>query len=380
MIKNILIEDKLTHHLEELRVFCENSHIILYGAGLTGAGIITKLKSLNVNPLSIVDDTPAKQGKDLLGVPIIPSNDLKNVEGDFAIIVTMINPSMDFFSFKENLKKNGYKNVFSFLELNQLYPDTFLPFMHFDVREYFIGEQPRIEEALSLFKEEKSRDIFLNNLKFRLNMDFENLSKGDHQDYFPDDVIKIKENSVFVDCGAFDGDTLHSFISKNPSFSKAFAFEPDPINFAKLLSYCADLPSETSSRTYVYNAGLSDKHGFLKFSSLNNMASSLDSDGDSIIQTLSLDEFCYPILKDFEDEILIKMDIEGEEPNAIKACEDLIKNKISHLAISIYHNPNDLWHIPLMIKEIDSNYNFLLRQHGNDSMDLVLYAIKKDDN
>jgi hypothetical protein len=69
------------------------------------------------------------------------------------------------------------------------------------------------------------------------------------------------------------------------------------------------------------------------------------------------------------------MDIEGEEPNALIGCKLLMQQLNPHLAISIYHNYDDLWRIPLYIQSINPGYKFFLRQHGNDSMDLVLYAV-----
>jgi len=57
--------------------------------------------------------------------------------------------------------------------------------------------------------------------------------------YFDKEVIAPVENEVFIDCGAFDGDTIIGFkqwISKNGinDYEKCIALEPDNDNFHKL--------------------------------------------------------------------------------------------------------------------------------------------------
>ena len=53
--------------------------------------------------------------------------------------------------------------------------------------------------------------------------------------YFDDDVFRLGENEVFVNCGAYDGDTVRAFLEKSKGhFKKIYAVEPDKNNFAKL--------------------------------------------------------------------------------------------------------------------------------------------------
>jgi len=361
--------------IEALSGFCNNGGIVLYGAGLTGRTILKKLQERNIQPLFIADDTPAKQGTNMEGVAIKPLSSTAEIQQPYALIVTMMNPDMNFSSLKTQLHAKGIEHVFSFLELSFLFPADLLPYFHFDVKENLLKDRADINSSFALFTEAQSQEIFLNNLKFRLSLDFDCIKTGDKDEYFPAGVTNIPDESVFFDCGAFDGDTVKSFLARKKNFDQVFAFEPDPANFNKLLLFGAGLEKAVSEKVHVFNHGLGAAHGFLRFNSLNNMASAISDDGNVVIQTMGLDEFFYPMLKDYTGRIFIKMDIEGAEPQALIGCKKLISEKNASLAISIYHNPNDLWHIPLYIHSINSNYRFLLRQHGNDSMDLVLYAI-----
>jgi FkbM family methyltransferase len=372
-----ILETDRAGDLSLLWKFCQESKIVLYGAGLTGKTVLSKLRNHGISPLYFVDDTPSKQGTTIDGLTVISTTQLNEAAEEYALVVTMLNPDFNFHSLKTKLVNHGIKNVFSFLELSFLYPSDFLPYFHFDTKEKILEDPVAIRNAYMLFAEPLSRDLYLKNLYFRLNLDFEKIPVGDKDPYFPDSLFNVKGPAVFFDCGAYDGDTVKSFIERNREFDAAYAFEPDPENFNKLLNYAAFTDKAVSEKIFAYNFGLSSRHSYLKFNSLNNMASAISENGEGnvIIQTIDLDSVFLPLLKDYQGQVFIKMDIEGEEPNALIGCKLLMQQLNPHLAISIYHNYDDLWRIPLYIRSINPGYKFFLRQHGNDSMDLVLYAV-----
>ena len=71
------------------------------------------------------------------------------------------------------------------------------------------------------------------------------------------------------------------------------------------------------------------------------------------------------------------MDIEGAEIDAIKGGIHTIKNCKPMLMISLYHKPEDLIEIPLLLNEICKEYNFFIRYHAYNGFDIVLYAFPK---
>jgi len=46
------------------------------------------------------------------------------------------------------------------------------------------------------------------------------------------------------------------------------------------------------------------------------------------------------------------------------------------LAICVYHQPDDLWRIPLLVQRWGCEYEFYLRQHAYNGFDLVMYGVK----
>ncbi len=72
---------------------------------------------------------------------------------------------------------------------------------------------------------------------------------------------------------------------------------------------------------------------------------------------------------------MIKMDIEGAELEALKGAKKTIQRDKPKLAICIYHKTEDLWEIPLYIKELVSEYCLYIRHQTFGTGDTVLYAV-----
>lgn len=69
------------------------------------------------------------------------------------------------------------------------------------------------------------------------------------------------------------------------------------------------------------------------------------------------------------------MDIEGAEQRALRGAQQLIRNMAPKLAICIYHRLDDMWEIPMYIKEIVPEYRLSIRLHSKNSFgDTVCYA------
>ncbi|WP_323666250.1 FkbM family methyltransferase [Pectobacterium punjabense] len=190
--------------------------------------------------------------------------------------------------------------------------------------------------------------------------------------YFLDSLIEFSEKEVFVDCGAYIGDSILSFLSNyrakgfvNPK--KVYCLEPDNDNFAQLSStvnnfyFCQTV----KAGAWNINTRISFLQGVGELSKID-----LESKSDAI-DVVTIDS-----LLDGAEATFIKMDIEGAELAALQGAENTIRNYKPKLAISLYHKPEDLIEIPYFLHELNSDYKFYLRCHQRYfSMDMVLYAI-----
>lgn len=110
----------------------------------------------------------------------------------------------------------------------------------------------------------------------------------------------------------------------------------------------------------------------MKFNMGMQGGSNLDQDGSEMVQCVSMDECIRDV-----NATMIKMDVEGAEYEALLGCKNIIFDKKPNLAISIYHKPDDLYEIPLLIKSWNLGYKFYLRMYCYSGVDAVMYAVKE---
>lgn len=190
--------------------------------------------------------------------------------------------------------------------------------------------------------------------------------------YFPVELIRFGSEEVFVDGGAYNGDSIAAFVKalaqQNAApAAKIFAFEPDKATFKLLQQNTVNLP-----QCVCINAGIWHKETTLRFSSGHALSSALTEKTDGeIIALNSIDNVVAG-----EKVTFIKMDIEGAELEALKGAQATIATHYPILAISLYHKPADLITIPQFIHQLQPGYRFYLRaHHPRLACELVLYAI-----
>ena len=78
----------------------------------------------------------------------------------------------------------------------------------------------------------------------------------------------------------------------------------------------------------------------------------------------------------------ISADIEGEELSLLKSMKHIIEKDRHVIAVCMYHKREDFVEIPLYIRGIVDDYEFILRKYESDSYrdvlncwEVVLYAI-----
>jgi len=190
--------------------------------------------------------------------------------------------------------------------------------------------------------------------------------------YFDLDLLPCK-NEVFVDVGAYIGDTTLDFIHSygENSYQKIYCYEMTPETFPQLLNNLEKYPN-----IICKNIALNDKKETL-FINSNKASSSANTIAETgtAIEATSLD-------KDIKEPItLIKMDIEGAETKALIGAKKHIQKDHPKLLISVYHNHEDLWKIPKLIETFCPGYTFSLRYYGGPIFptEIVLYGIYKDE-
>lgn len=188
-------------------------------------------------------------------------------------------------------------------------------------------------------------------------------AKRGHQ-YF--DMFLPENETIFVDGGGYNGDTLFDFVDWTcGKYKKVYEFEPIVEMFQVIKTR---VENESILKVELYNNALWDKKQDLFFIEAET-GSHIAEAGRSVVKGISLDE----IIKD-EKVTYIKMDIEGSELKALKGAKSLIRKNKPKLAICIYHKPEDILELPLYILELIPEYKFYIRHYSSCMCETVLYA------
>ncbi len=183
--------------------------------------------------------------------------------------------------------------------------------------------------------------------------------------YFDTDFVDDNIEG-FVDCGALDGKSSINALYRWSKIKRIWAFEPDSINAKK----CAAVLDNLCKETKVIHKALWSCDTILKFNEEANGMSGINENGQVSVSTTTLDK---EIPSD--DNLFIKMDIEGAEIEALKGAENIISSCKPKLAICIYHKPEDIYNVPELLLSFNPNYRFYIRHYSLTSMETVLYAV-----
>lgn len=237
--------------------------------------------------------------------------------------------------------------------------------------QYFKKNSEMFFQTYSWLEDKKSKKTMEEYLRGHIELtNFPMLDLWKHDDvenqYFPEDIIQLKNDEVFVDCGAYTGDTAASFLRRVDKFKKYYALEPDSRRFD-------ELKSKLEKDMVHISVGAWSEKKRLYFSQECDCGEIM-SDTKQFGEYINVDKI--DDLIDSNDKVtFIKMDIEGAELPALYGAEQIIKKNKPVLAICVYHKREDLITIPQFIKRIVPEYKLYLRAHFAYASELVLYAI-----
>jgi FkbM family methyltransferase len=359
----------------DLKTLAENGPVALYGAGRMGARVERMLSTSGV-PVRCFLDRGMQQADRAHGVPVYhpERNSLERHErADLHVIITVFNPDADPAVIEESLLREGYGRVTNFLQFYDRYGRTLGDQYWLTAAEFYQSHTDAIIETLDLWADATSRELFLSILEYRLGGGKKRLPPPSLDDqYFPSDLPRDTRPLHLVDCGAYLGDTIEAALRHGPVISSVCAFEPDPENFRRLAASARNLGVALGCPIYLWPCGVGRSSGLARFTGSEGGASRFDVRGASLVPCVALDDVLptYPAT-------LLKMDIEGMEPDALVGARELIERSRPRLAVSAYHRPEHLWTLPALVKSLHPAYDLLLRLHRYNGFDLVLYALPR---
>ena len=338
----------------------KNKYVCIFGAGNLGKEWCRLIEEYNL-PLKIdfiVDNDSEKWGEKVYGKYECKSpEELDKYDKGISIVIA----TRYFKDILKQLTEKGFRNIFIPNENRMYFLSNFIYCNNFDK---YIEAKENFIKLLEICEDEESKEVCSKVFENWFSEKFINIKNAGNQ-YFLDEIFKLTNQEVFVDCGAYTGDTIKSFLDKVSSFSKIYAFELEKNIYKKLEIYISKL--EEKNKIKLYNIGVYDSKKTIKYNT-NDTSSAIDIIGENegLIDTLD------NIIND--NVTFIKMDIEGAELNALIGAKNIIKRQKPKLAICTYHKPEHLWEIPFLIKKILPEYKIYMRHHSDNYTETVCYA------
>lgn len=284
--------------------------VILYGAGCNGIQALSRLQREKVEVLCFCDSDTGKQSTVISGLSVISPEQLAGRYRDYPVFITPVSVYRD--EILQTLKAMG-------IPCNNIY--LFSPLMY--------------------------------------------------EQYFCPPFITPRPDEIFLDAGCYDGYTMVDFVHFcNRNYQAIYGMEPDPGCYDKTID---TLKRHQIGKVQLIQKGLWSCNTTLRFDVRNNAGSRYAENGNSVIQTVTIDDL-FPKLEDAP--AFIKMDIEGSELQALEGAQNVIRKRRPRLAVCVYHKNSDILDIPFYLSDLVPEYTYYLRHHSPfNATETVLYAM-----
>lgn len=322
--------------------------IVIYGMGNGALKALAKCQEYRVDIKAIFASDEFVRGQSFLGYEIIKySQIIERYGNDITILLA--------FGSESEIMLGQFAELAA---KHELLAPNFALFgtTQFDM-QFVMDNRDKFDKVYELLADDWSRKVFKNICNYKLTGKVAYLDKIATyrvQDY--QELFEFSSHETYIDLGAYNGDTVVEFLELvNGQYERIVAVEPDRKNFKKLERWQEESGLANIS---LYAKGIWDKPDTLSFNTAGARSSSLDLDGNSVIEVESVDNILQGAAA-----TLIKIDVEGAEAQALRGASHTLAAYQPKLLVACYHREEDLFKLPLLIHELNPNYKIYFRKH-----------------
>lgn len=336
--------------------------IVIYGMGDGAEKIIAVLDKKGIEFCDIFASDGFVRGHSFHGKRVKSFSEIKAEYNDFIVLL----------AFAAKLPET-VEMLYSLSSEYELYaPDVNVSGDYTEVfdAEYYKKHCPELYEAMNSL-ENSARTAFCRVLDFKISGKIEYLKEIDCSTVPSQSLYNTALIRRYADLGAYNGDTLKRAVELYPNLGEAVLFEPDERNFKKLCACAETLNIKMkayNNAAWSHECEMTLHMGFGKNTTLGNIGDGLQKKKDKIIKALPLDAVC-------NSTDLIKYDVEGSEYEALEGSKNVILSDSPVLIVSAYHNNNDLFRLPALIRSLGSYKLYLCRTPCIPAWELEFVAV-----
>jgi FkbM family methyltransferase len=371
IIKNITnypgIYKLLTCNYEDAKVSLMNRRnelangVYIFGAYKVGASLARECRRKGVHVLGFIDNDSSLHGQLVEGLPVFSPHK------DHLVGKTVVVASGRYTNEICNTLDAEGCSLFNMHELQYLLDLGHQAEGRF--RSFFsnlFSEKLKFISAFLALDDEQSRKVYDGLISMRLCMStrhVDDFKSPFSMEYLDDMFVQAGDLDVYIDVGAYNGDTLDRLETVLGYSKQAYLFEVEAQPYLDSMNKYKNRPE-----VHLLNFGLSDKLGKRAYSGQY----SFDLHGNqqvltTCIQVLPLD------LLNLSEISLIKIDVEGSEGVVIAGARNTIKKARPKLAICAYHRASDYWKLISDVKAVCPDYKVGIRHYSDILDDTTLY-------
>lgn len=389
-IHSLLIDD--SQYFEKIKKY---NHIIVYGAGNKAKLTIPLLENKGIVPCVVCDGNSALWGNTFLGkYPICSYEQATSKFSNYCILIcATVHVATEII---EELGKKGEKNpIYHCCNLFKV-DSRFLS------TQDYLSNLDRYSAVYDLLEDDLSKQIYIEFLNSKMTGSMFSLQKLTDGDTFFDQQLlgSCSSDDVYVDAGAYTGDTLCRFIAYSGlRYKKAILFEADEANFCALKNFvdygvvphtqlinCALWSEKTEKNFYTlkdnHNLHFGSPNLFNDFNEIADNTSLFASEKQNTsaisqkVETVTLDS----VLQS-ESPTIMKINALAADLPILEGSIQTLKRCLPNIILEYGVRPEYILAEVELLHGLNLGYRFYLRQKsifGDNKT--VLYALSNSPN
>lgn len=188
----------------------------------------------------------------------------------------------------------------------------------------------------------------------------------------PEKAKKYIQNKIFIDAGAYNGNSSLIFLEYLPK--KVYAFDISEKNSQKFQKNM-QMNKISTDKVELFRNGLGDAEQNIAFEDGKAGSTSLNQSGTSLAHITTVDSF----FRNIEPIGFIKADVEGFGYKMLRGMTEILKRDRPVLSLSIYHNAEEFLEMKPYLESLDLNYNIQIIPMANAYFgEISLFAVPKE--
>lgn len=329
--------------------------VVLYGMGDGAEKIKRVLDDKGIAVTEIMASDEFVRGHNFLGYKVRRLSEIEDLYGDDFVILTCFGSQIP----------EVMEHIYNVAARHELYAPC-VPVAGdglFD-SEYAKSHADEMKRVYKMLADEQSKRVFENVIRYKLTgkIDFLREVETPAEEKF--DLLNIGTEEVYVDLGAYNGDTVVEFLNETSlQFKKIYAMEPDVKNYRRMKRALYMIGAALME---CYNCGAWDEDTTVTFNLRGGRSGRVvpkDGEPRNPARFREVKMMKTDTMLRGEPATYIKIDVEGSESHALEGARHTISEFRPKLNVALYHRNEDMFAIPMMIAEINRKYRFYMRHH-----------------